>query len=84
MVIKTIVVSPYQQNARVLIDESEHLAMVIDPGDNAEELFRACEPDKNKIQAIILTHGHIDHASAVAPLLNLIKGTKPLLYYHLK
>lgn len=73
------------QNARVVICEKDQKAAIIDPGADAERLLALAEPDTFKIDAIILTHCHIDHGGAVKKLSALIKETQghhPTLYYH--
>ena len=40
--IETFLVSPYQQNARVIIDLENRRALMIDPGDNIDLLIYFC------------------------------------------
>ncbi|MCX7911681.1 MAG: MBL fold metallo-hydrolase [Dehalococcoidales bacterium] len=39
--------------------------IVIDPGGNADEIYRVIKQDNLKISTIILTHGHSDHIAAL-------------------
>lgn len=83
--IKTLVVSHFEQNARILFDTESHSACIIDPGANCEEIFIESEIDTYTISSIFLTHCHIDHGGGVSKLLSLIEkktGEKPPLYYH--
>ena len=44
----------------------ENPCIIIDPGDNASYLAKLCRDEKLKPEAILLTHGHFDHATAAA------------------
>lgn len=81
----TFIVSDFQQNARIVVDDETNRAMIIDPGADVKLLF-----DKAlafQVDFIVLTHCHIDHAGGVQELLDLFKThDKPLpkLAYHNK
>ena len=83
ILVQTIVVSDFQQNARVLINKEEGLALIIDPGAEEQRLFDAVST--YDVQAIVLTHCHLDHAGAVQRLLQLFeeagKAVPPLMYH---
>ena len=91
MILKTIVVTPFQQNARVLIDDSSGEVSVIDPGGDVSRILD-CIPEQipgteiqTKVSSIALTHSHIDHAGGVRALLERLekRGAKrPVLYGH--
>jgi glyoxylase-like metal-dependent hydrolase (beta-lactamase superfamily II) len=61
-------VTPFQQNATVLWCEETRLAAVSDPGGDLPLILRVIEREKLKLEKIFVTHGHIDHAGAVADL----------------
>jgi|AACY02.7.fsa_nt_gi Zn-dependent hydrolases, including glyoxylases len=85
LLIKTITVSPFQQNARVIIDPNAKKAIVIDPGDETDMILHSIDPKEIQITDIVLTHCHIDHAGGVKTLLYLIEKEnlpKPKLHYH--
>ena len=85
--IHTEVVSEFQQNARVLIDDSTQKVMIIDPGAEVEKLLEIANTSINQIESIFFTHCHIDHCGGASELLNLIANQnlpKPTLYYHSK
>ncbi len=48
-------------NCSVLGDESTGEAMVIDPGDDIDEILAIVARHKLRVTAIIVTHSHIDH-----------------------
>ena len=64
----TIPVTPYQQNARLLIDSTSKTAVIVDPGGDVPQILAAL-PQDVKLTAIWITHSHIDHVSGVAALL---------------
>ena len=61
MIIKTFVLSAFQQNTRVVACESTGIAVCIDPGDKSDELVEFIRAGGLTLQAIVLTHGHLDH-----------------------
>lgn len=66
--IQVIPVTPFQQNAALLWDDVSGEAVLTDVGGEAERLLSAVSQNQLKLQAIWLTHGHLDHASGVADL----------------
>lgn len=66
--IQVIPVTPFQQNAALLWDDVSREAVLTDVGGEAERLLSAVSQNQLKLQAIWLTHGHLDHASGVADL----------------
>lgn len=66
--IQVIPVTPFQQNAALLWDDVSREAVLTDVGGEAERLLSAVSQHQLKLQAIWLTHGHLDHASGVADL----------------
>jgi glyoxylase-like metal-dependent hydrolase (beta-lactamase superfamily II) len=66
--IVTLVVSPFQQNCRIVKDRATGEAVVIDPGDEAPRILRAIEEHDARVVRIMNTHAHLDHAGGVAPL----------------
>ena len=66
--IQVIPVTPFQQNAALLWDDVSREAVLTDVGGEAERLLSPVSQHQLKLQAIWLTHGHLDHASGVADL----------------
>ncbi len=63
-----IPVTPFQQNCVLLWDDASKQAWVIDPGGNVPRILEAIAKLGLKVERILLTHGHIDHAGGAAEL----------------
>lgn len=68
MIIETITLTPFQQQTRVLGCEETRRAICVDPGEDSEEVVRAIERHGLQVQAIALTHAHVDHIGGVSAL----------------
>ena len=68
LVIKTIPVTMYEQNARILIDNAQKEAVIVDPGGDITNILAEL-PSDIRLKQIWITHSHIDHVSGVAELL---------------
>jgi glyoxylase-like metal-dependent hydrolase (beta-lactamase superfamily II) len=80
MIIETITVTAFQQQTRIVGCERTRLAICIDPGDDAEQIAQAIDRHSLELQAIALTHAHLDHIGAVASLKKLKTEAKILLH----
>jgi hydroxyacylglutathione hydrolase len=63
-----IPVTHYQQNCSLLVCPSTQQGVLIDPGGETKRLIGVVEREQAQIQAILLTHGHLDHVGAAAEL----------------
>jgi hydroxyacylglutathione hydrolase len=61
-------VTPFQQNCALLWDEGTKLGAVVDPGGDLDRVGEAIAKVGLRIEKILLTHGHIDHAGGAADL----------------
>ncbi|MEO9340170.1 MBL fold metallo-hydrolase [Mesorhizobium sp. SB112] len=61
-------VTPFQQNCTILFDEETKKGVVIDPGGDIERITEVLESNGITVEAIWLTHGHIDHAGGAMDL----------------
>lgn len=63
-----VTVTPFQQNCTVLFDAEEKSGVVVDPGGEVARIRSAIDKAGLRIEAIWLTHGHIDHAGGAMEL----------------
>lgn len=68
MIVKTLVVGPFATNCYIVALESTRLGMVIDPGAEARRILRAVGDLGLVMRLIVVTHSHVDHIGAVAPV----------------
>ena len=61
-------VGPLQCNCSVVGDEQSKEAMVIDPGDEIEEVLAIVQRHGLTVKQIVITHAHIDHIGGAAKL----------------
>lgn len=86
MIIEEITVTAFEQHTRIVGCEVTKQAICIDPGDEAERIVETLEQLGLRLQAIALTHAHLDHVGGVAALkklqpearINLHEGDEPM------
>jgi hydroxyacylglutathione hydrolase len=76
MIIEEITVTAFQQHTRIVGCEETKQAICIDPGDEAERIVATLERHGLTLQAIALTHAHLDHVGGVAALKKLQPAAK--------
>ena len=59
-------VGPFQENCYLIVDEASARGVLIDPGDDGAELVRMVARSGATLEAIWLTHAHIDHIGGIA------------------
>ena len=80
MLIKTFVLTAFQQNTRVVACESTRKAICIDPGERSDELVNYIRANDLELQAITLTHGHLDHVGGTTDLARAFPEVEILLH----
>lgn len=65
MIIETRAVEPFFKNGYLVGCEETREAVVIDPGDEVEQLIETVEERQLRVQHILLTHAHMDHITGV-------------------
>src|SRR4030095_11171082 len=65
MILEVRAVPPIYKNAFVVGCERTREAVVIDPGDEVDEVLAAVRDLNVKVTHILLTHAHVDHISGV-------------------
>lgn len=61
-------VTPFLQNCSVVWDEESLVGAVVDPGGDIERILAVVDREGIKLEKILLTHGHLDHAGATVEL----------------
>lgn len=84
MQIETLVVTPFQQNCRVIFAPESGKCAVIDPGGEVERIIALIRRLGAQVESILLTHAHIDHAAGASELESRLReeGQQPLLLAH--
>jgi glyoxylase-like metal-dependent hydrolase (beta-lactamase superfamily II) len=68
MIHKILAVGPLQCNCSIIGDETTREAMVIDPGDDIDDIVAILEEHKLQVKQIVITHAHIDHVGGAMKL----------------
>ena len=68
MDVRSFTVGPFMENSYLFRRDGSDRALFVDPGDEAPKLLGAVEALGVTLEAILLTHTHIDHVGAVAPV----------------
>ena len=68
MIIKTFVTTAFQQNTRVLACEETRQAICVDPGGDIDIIAGYLNENDLKLQAVTLTHAHLDHVGGTTDL----------------
>ncbi len=61
-------VGPLQCNCSIIGDETTREAMVIDPGDDIEDVLTLIRKHNLQVKQIVITHAHIDHVGGAMKL----------------
>jgi len=65
MILETRAVPPFFKNGYVVGCEETREGIVIDPGDEVDQLVEAADQERLSIKYILLTHAHLDHITGV-------------------
>jgi len=68
MIHEIIPVGPLQCNCSIIGDEATREAMVIDPGDDIEDVLALVRKHNLQVKQIVITHAHIDHVGGAMKL----------------
>ncbi len=68
MIHEIIPVGPLQCNCSIVGDEATHEAMVIDPGDQIDDIMDIVTRHGLSVKQIVVTHAHIDHVGGAMKL----------------
>jgi len=64
--VKTITVGAFQENSYLVVDDRSNRAVIVDPGSEGERLVEAIDRSGATLEAIWITHAHVDHVGAIA------------------
>jgi hydroxyacylglutathione hydrolase len=71
MIHEILPVGPLQCNCSIIGDEGTREAMVIDPGDEIDDIVQIVARHGLKVKQIVITHAHIDHVGGAMKLKQL-------------
>jgi hydroxyacylglutathione hydrolase len=80
MRIETFVLTAFQQNTRVVSCEATKKSICVDPGEPSPEVVNYIRNNDLDLQAIILTHGHLDHIGGTGSLASEFPDAEILLH----
>ncbi len=80
MIIEKFELTAFQQNTRVVACETTRKAICIDPGTQSDELVNFINSNGLELQAITLTHGHLDHVGGATDLARAFPNAEILLH----
>jgi hydroxyacylglutathione hydrolase len=64
--ITRVTVGPFEENCYLIVDEDARRAVLIDPGDEGARVVKLVRDAGVTLEAVWLTHAHIDHIGALA------------------
>lgn len=68
MRVAIVPVTPFEQNCSIVWCERTGAGAVIDPGGDVPRILAAAREENVRLEKILLTHAHIDHAGGTAEL----------------
>lgn len=80
MLVETFPLTAFQQNTRIVACEATRRAICIDPGEGSDELVAFLNDNDLELQAITLTHGHLDHVGGTSALAKAFPDAEVLLH----
>ena len=64
--VQTLTVGAFQENCYIVVDERTQRSVVVDPGSEGPRIVRAIEETGTTLEAVWITHAHVDHVGAIA------------------
>ena len=80
MLVEKFTITPFQQNTRVIVCEETKKAICIDPGEPCEEIVDLLKNNDLELQAVTLTHGHLDHVGGTSYLAGIFPEAQIILH----
>lgn len=72
MIIKRVMAGVNAANCYIVFDEETRDAVVLDPGGDADDIYKALKQFGATVKYIVLTHGHFDHTEGVEELKSIV------------
>jgi glyoxylase-like metal-dependent hydrolase (beta-lactamase superfamily II) len=69
MIVSSFTVGPFEENTYVVMESASHRAVLVDPGDEGARIVRKVKSAQARLEAIWLTHAHLDHIGGIAAVL---------------
>ena len=66
MKVEWVTVGAFQENCYLVVDEHSGRAILVDPGDDGDRIARMVKRAGVELQAVWLSHAHLDHIGAVS------------------
>jgi glyoxylase-like metal-dependent hydrolase (beta-lactamase superfamily II) len=79
VIVRTLTVGPLEENAYLIVDDTTRRAVLIDPGEEPARLLAAVRDDRGELDAIWLTHAHMDHVGGIA---GIVREVPVPIYLH--
>jgi hydroxyacylglutathione hydrolase len=68
LIVKTIAVGAFLENTYIVADPDSDAAVIVDPGAEGDRIIDEIERMGRSVEAIWITHAHVDHIGAIATL----------------
>ncbi len=75
-----LTVGPFQSNVVLVWCPRTRDAVLFDAGDDAASILALIEEVGAKVKAVVLTHAHIDHVSALAAVVSALDGVPVFMH----
>jgi hydroxyacylglutathione hydrolase len=66
--VQTLTVGAFQENCYLVVDSRSRKAVIVDPGGEGERLVEAVDKSGATLEAVWITHAHVDHVGAIASI----------------
>jgi len=68
VIVTQVTVGAFQENCYLVSDPNSEAIAIVDPGSEPDRIIAAVEETGRTPEAIWITHAHVDHIGAIAPL----------------